>query len=322
MTTSNKISLLFVAFFLWGCRSIFIYDKLVEGTKFSNPKDMGILDNIEINEASGLVASHYNKDLFWTHNDSGDLPRIFLISSSGKGKLDFILKGIQNRDWEDMGTFLDSNGQSWIYLADIGDNEAKYGSYTIYRFKEPRFEDFLTMNRVISDIQKIEFTLPDQSRDMESLLIDQRTGDLFVISKREKEKFLYQIPEEHWNTKIEAKKIMKLAFSVPTSNVNLIEKLYYITGASVSSTNDEIVVRNYLEIYYWKKNFYESIPDVFSRKPKSVPSKLEPQGEAVAFAKYQSGFYTISETSQHMNPVHFYFTEKLRDNHQLSKTQQ
>lgn len=317
----NKLSILLVALFLWGCRSIFIYDKIVEGTKFSAPRDMGILDNIEIKEASGLVASNNNKDLYWTHNDSGDLPRIFLISSFGKGKLDFILKGIQNRDWEDMGAYLDAKGQSWIYLADIGDNEAKYPSYFIYRFKEPRFEDFLSTNRVISEIQKIEFKLPDHSRDMESLLIDQRTGDLFVISKREKNKILYQVPDDKWNESVEAKKIMKLHFSVPSSNVNLIEKLYYLTGASVASSNEEILVRNYLEIYYWKKNHFESIPEALARKPKSVPSKLEPQGEAVAFAKYQNGFYTISETSQKVNPVHFYFTEKLRDNHKLRKAQ-
>lgn len=317
MRTSNKISFLLFVLFLWGCRSIFIYDKKVEDTKFSNPKDMGILDNLEIKEASGLVASHYNKDLFWTHNDSGDLPRIFLIASNGKGKLDFILKGIENRDWEDMGIWQDSNGQSWIYLADIGDNDAKYPSYFIYRFKEPRLEEYLSTVRVISNIEKIEFSLSDQSRDMESLLIDQRTGELFVISKREKNKFLYQIPLTKWNQKVEAKKIMKLDFSIPSSSINLIERLYYLTGASVSSTNEEILVRNYLEIYYWKKNYYESIPDALGRKPRVVPSKLEPQGEAVAFAKYQKGFYTISETSQKVNPVHFYYTEKLRDNHQL-----
>lgn len=319
MKSQHKIGLLLFVLMLWGCRSIFIYDKLVEGTKFSNPKDMGILDNLEINEASGLVASHYNQDLFWTHNDSGDLPRIFLIASNGKGKLDFILKGIDNRDWEDMGIYQDAAGQSWIYIADIGDNEAKYPSYVIYRFKEPRLEDYLSNVRIITAIEKIEFSLPDQSRDMESFLIDQRTGELFVISKREKYKLLYQVPSKQWNHKVEAKKIMKLNFSIPSSSMSLIERLYFLTGASVASNNEEILVRNYLEIYYWKKNYYESIPDALARKPRVVPSKLEPQGEAVAFSSSQNGFYTISETSQKVNPVHFYFTEKLRDNHQLSK---
>ena len=322
MSIKNKGILLFVLLFLWGCRSIFIYDHLVEGTKFSNPKDQGILNNVEIKEASGLVASHYNPHLFWTHNDSGDLPRIFLINNSGKGRVDFFLKGIKNRDWEDIGSYVDGSGKSWIYIADIGDNHKQFPSYFIHRFEEPRFEEYLIPNRIISSIETIEFTLPDESRDMESLLIDQRTSEVFVVSKREKLKILYKIPSKKWNIKVEAEKIQKLKFSVSKSPISLIQKLYFLTGGSVSSKNDEIALRNYLEVYYWKKNKYESIPEALLRKPKSVPSKLEPQGEAVAFAVYENGFYTVSETAQSFNPVHLYFTEKLADNHQLRKAKQ
>lgn len=320
MKRQNQFILVFFCLFLWACRSQFILDKSSDGVKFSNPKDVGILENVEIAEASGLVASHYNQNLFWTHNDSGDLPRVFLISSNGKGKLDFILKGLVNRDWEDMGNWVDPQGQSWIYLADIGDNNGQYSSYFIYRFKEPRFEEAILGNRVITEIQKIEFKLPDEPKDMESLLIDQRTGELFVLSKREKQKILYEIPSKNWNQTVEAKKHFKLRFSIPTTTLNLIEKLYYLTGAAVASSNEEVLVRNYFQVFYWQKNFYESIPDALQRKPIVVPSKFEPQGEALAFAKYQNGFYTVSETSQKMTPVHFYFIEKLRNNHQLGKT--
>ena len=316
----NVFSLLFLLLFLWGCRSLFIFDHQTDGTKFSNPKDIGVIENVEITEASGLVASHYNPDLFWTLNDSGDLPRIFLISSNGKGKLDFILKGLQNRDWEDMGAWVDPNGKSWLYVADIGDNNSQYKSYTIYRFEEPKFENVLSGERVISQIQKIEFTLPDAPKDMETLLIDQRTGELFVLSKREPHKILYQVPSNDWDTQVVAKKKMELSFSLPTKTLNLIQQLYYLTGGSVAKNNEEILVRNYFQIFYWKKNYYESIPDALRRKPSVVPSKFEPQGEAVAFASDGQGFYTISETGQKMNPVHFYFIEKLRNNHQLSKT--
>lgn len=316
----NIFSLLLLLLFIWGCRSLFIFDHQTDGTKFSNPQDIGLIENLEITEASGLVASNYNPDLFWTQNDSGDLPRIFLISSSGKGKLDFILKNIKNRDWEDMGAWVDEKGKSWLYLADIGDNNGQYPSYTIYRFEEPRFENAISGDRVISSIQKIEFTLPDSPKDMETLLIDQRTGELFVLSKREEKKILYQIPAKHWDTQVEAKKIMEVGFSIPSKSLKLIQQLYYLTGGAVASNNEEILIRNYFQIFYWKKNHFESIPEALRRKPSIVPSKFEPQGEALAFSKDGKGFYTISETGQKMNPVHFYYIEKLRDNHQLSKT--
>lgn len=38
-----------------------------------------------ITEASGLVASRSQKDLLWTHNDSGDELRIFGIYTDGTG---------------------------------------------------------------------------------------------------------------------------------------------------------------------------------------------------------------------------------------------
>ncbi len=39
--------------------------------KFSDPVDMGLLDNPDIDEASGIVASWQDTGLLWTHNDSG-----------------------------------------------------------------------------------------------------------------------------------------------------------------------------------------------------------------------------------------------------------
>src|SRR3954469_1212980 len=38
----------------------------------------------ELTEASGLIASHNNRDVLWTHNDAGDTPRIFAIDTQGR----------------------------------------------------------------------------------------------------------------------------------------------------------------------------------------------------------------------------------------------
>jgi len=40
--------------------------------------------NKAIEQASGLIASQKNKDYLWTHNDSGDENRIFLIDKMEK----------------------------------------------------------------------------------------------------------------------------------------------------------------------------------------------------------------------------------------------
>ncbi|VAX19112.1 hypothetical protein MNBD_IGNAVI01-2275, partial [hydrothermal vent metagenome] len=63
---------------------------------------MGIIESNEINEASGIAASRKNPGLFWTHNDSGDNARLFAFDSLGRHRGEFLLAGIQNRDWEDI----------------------------------------------------------------------------------------------------------------------------------------------------------------------------------------------------------------------------
>lgn len=52
---------------------------------FENVQDLGIIENVQINEASGIVAGIKNKDSFWVHNDGGDKNRIFLVDKNRKG---------------------------------------------------------------------------------------------------------------------------------------------------------------------------------------------------------------------------------------------
>jgi hypothetical protein len=297
---------------VWACRSFYIADVAFIRTNFQATKDLGVLANIEIDEASGMVASQRNPAHYWVINDSKDLNRMFLVSQEGQGKAEFTLGGLQNRDWEAMGRWQNRTGQTYLYVADIGDNLAQNKSYHVHRFLEPSLQLTDPLRRVIKATQSLEFKLPDGSRDMECMLIDQISGDLYFISKREDNKRLYRLPAESFaKSGIKtAQYICELNFSVPTSNLRLLKQLYYITDGNVASSNEEIIVRNYLEIYYWKKNKYESIADALRRKPRVVPSILEPQGEALAFDGMDQGYATISEVPSLSSPAHLYYTAK------------
>ncbi len=76
---------------VWACQSFYIADSGQTQTRFSSTKDVGVLANIEIDEASGMVASLRNPGNFWVINDSKDLNRMFLVSESGQGKAEFSL---------------------------------------------------------------------------------------------------------------------------------------------------------------------------------------------------------------------------------------
>ena len=96
------------------------------------------LNNKELKEISGIAASVNNPKLLWAHNDSGNGADIFLLDDHLDIKLTCTLAGVENRDWEDIavGPGPDAS-KSYVYVADIGDNEAQYQYKYIYRFEEP-----------------------------------------------------------------------------------------------------------------------------------------------------------------------------------------
>ena len=285
-------------------------DPTLGESSYENALDRGTLDNPKIMEASGIVASRMNSGYFWVTNDSDTSgPILYLIDSLGKGRKEYVLSGITQRDWEDLAIVGESDGSATIYVGDIGDNFQDNPNYRIYWFKDLK----ITSNpyTVLTDINKLTFHLPDGFHDMETMLVDQKTKDIFVISKRENNKRLYKIPASKVvnGTTVTAEYIQDLTFSVPFSSDLKIQQAYYLTGGSVSPDNMEILIRNYIGVYYWKRKTGESIPEALLRPAKAVPYLLEPQGEGVTFSHNGSAYFTISE-SPDLSPTHLYYYKK------------
>jgi len=95
---------------------------------------IGELKHGPMKEVSGITRSSYD-GVFWVHNDSGDIARIFAITLDGKPVIPPFLKrsyvkrewpGLKilnawNVDWEDIAY---ANGR--IYIADMGNNGNKH----------------------------------------------------------------------------------------------------------------------------------------------------------------------------------------------------
>jgi hypothetical protein len=75
-----------------------------------------------ITESSGLVASSVSDDWFFTHNDSGDDARFYVVDRSGRTLATHTMPGVDASDWEDLARGPDEAGRSSLYLGDIGDN--------------------------------------------------------------------------------------------------------------------------------------------------------------------------------------------------------
>jgi hypothetical protein len=293
----KKYLLILVSFF--SCSEM-----IAPSNNFEDYQDLGIIENKQINEASGIVASYKNKGLLWTHNDSGDKNRIFSIDASGKGTREFYLEGASNRDWEAISMAQFPEG-SFIYVGEIGDNNAEFPTCAIYRVPEPEITASTPQSNTLKNVQKITYKYPDGARDAETFLIDQSSKDIYIISKRESSKRLYRLPYPQSFTQTNtAEFVQELTFSVGTA-----QPLYIVDG-NVSVDNQEIIIKNYLQIFHWRRSANETIPEALKRTPKTQPYLAEPQGEGLCFAQDGSGYYTLSEEGNNKMPVKLYFYKR------------
>lgn len=250
---------------------------------FADGQNLVQLQNKELEELSGLVASRAHPGKLWTHNDSGNAPVVYLIDSMLQIQLRCTLKGIVNRDWEDISIGPGPvEGKVYVYVADIGDNRAVTPVKTIYRFEEPA--NFIPgKDTVISNFDTLTFKLPDGPKDTEAFMVHPATGDFYIISKREEPVHVYRLTAPGSS-----------ADTAMATDIGIIAASQ-ITAADFSPDGQELLVKNYERIFYWPVPQGKDIPEVLKERPLKIPYKREPQGEAIAFTIDGSGFYTVSE---------------------------
>ena len=195
-----------------------------------------------VDEASGLADSRTIAGYLWTHEDAGSPAELFLVSHDGKDVRRYAPPGITNIDWEDIAVGGGAEQDvSFLYVGDIGNNDASpaLGTHTIYRMPELKNLD---ENFAPDKIAKIRYRYPDSSPDAETLLLDPITNDLFVITKELESARLYRLPYPQ-----------SLEGTMTAEFVGKIPALLLATGGDISADGQEILVRTYTNIYYWKK---------------------------------------------------------------------
>ena len=285
---------------------------------------LGQPDTHDLEEASGLAASISNPGFLWTHNDGGDEARIFLIDKEAHHKATVRFANTKLRDWEDIAVGPGPvEGKNYVYVGEIGDNEAKHKYKFIYRVEEPVVDWARTPDTTLNAIDVIKFQMPDGARDSESLMVDPLTRDIFIISKREAKVNLYRLPYPQSTTEeITAElSVAKLEFNqyeekiVSEKNGEKLTNGYHsdyynqIVSCDISHDGSEVLVKSYSSVYYWKREKNESIPDLLKRTPTRLPYFPEPQGEAITFDVTGAGYYTLNEVLK-KNPQQLMFYKR------------
>jgi hypothetical protein len=263
---------------------------------FAEAVEVGELTDSALSETSGIAPSNQNPGYFWTQQDSGNSNEIQLIDRQGTVVGEFELSGTTNRDWEDIAVGPGPvPGKSYVYVAEIGDNEFKHPVKIIYRFPEPTLSKASKPVRAtVTGIETIRVKMPDGPKNAEAIMLDPGTLDLYVISK------------EEYTTVYKASYPQSLT-AVTTMELTTIIPLDYMTAAAISPNGREILIRAYDELFYYTRRADESVEQALQRSPLMIPIVYESQGEAICWAPDGSGYYTTSEkTGLFARPIYFY----------------
>jgi hypothetical protein len=165
-------------------------------------KEVCIVQDPLITEASGLAVCRTTKDAVWMHNDSGDMPRLFLVGTNGRTIGIVNIRDITALDWEDMCSFA-LDDESWLLVGDIGDNQRVRGTKSprcqLLLLKEPKPAEASrkqgTSESTIDVFRTIEFQFPDGAHDCEGLAVDTRSRKILLITKTDlSNSALYSMP--------------------------------------------------------------------------------------------------------------------------------
>lgn len=253
---------------------------------FSSTPAVFPVQNQDLDEVSGMGASFRFPGHLWLLEDSGTEAKLDLIQDNGGYARKVSFAG-NNRDWEDLAVGPGPvDGKKYIYIGEIGDNNASHKDYYIYRFEEPAGEH-------VAQYETIHFRYPNgASYDAETLLVDPWTKDLYVITKNQLNVHVYRLP-----------------YPQQTQNVNEAQfmgtiKYFLVVSGDVSPDGSEVLLKSYTTLYYWKRKAGESLYEVLKRSHDlTAPYVLEPQGEAVCWDHTAKGYFTLSERGTNNTPI-------------------
>jgi hypothetical protein len=254
---------------------------------YSGPITIKEIKKDKFQELSGIAFSKVHPGVFYGHTDSGGEAAVYMFNSKGEELGKIALDKAKNRDWEDIAVGPGPDGKSYIYVGEIGDNAAVHDEIIIYRFPEP--EKLKSESKVKPE--KIKLTYPGGSRDAETLMVDPISGDIYIISKRDKKNSIYCLPA--------ARFMDKEAVLERVGELNITSSV----GGDISSDGSQILIKTYQNVYYWTKKSGESIVQALMREPTILLYNPEPQGEAIGFQLDGSAYYTISEKRFDISPT-------------------
>lgn len=225
-------------------------------------KLLGRLTSPALVEASGVVRSTRETNVFWSQNDSGNDEFIFAYDSTGKALGGVRIANAKNRDWEAIAIGPCPSG-SCLYIGDVGDNLSRRKAVRVYRVPEP-----LTTDTVSIAAERLDFQYADGPRDVESMWIGADSGMYFVTKRPTRDSVsrleparLYQLLPSRWGDSAIA--LAQFIDTVPITPKTGNDRSW-ISDAAISQPDStgkrRIAIRTYTDIYVFRADSTGSRP--------------------------------------------------------------
>jgi len=319
MSLRAPLTLLAACVALGGCSRASTRSEAVEHAAAARPATLpacvsyatlaaGKVTSAALHELSGLVVGRRQPQVLWTHNDSGDAPRIYGLDRQGRHVATFELEGATADDWEDIAIAACSPAapDPCLYLADTGDNFYRRPSLALYRVPEPAVLPPLPAPGALPDVTRIPsqgftrlgFMLPAGPANVESL-VALPDGRLVIVTKRKdhRAEVFRLTPGPTAITQVEP--LGELGVVDPADPE---DRGAMATGADLSPDGAWLLVRTYNRLWLFGVGGALGLPP--SEAPAAlrrvarvrVPAPVEPQGESVAWDP-AGGYWLVSESN-------------------------
>jgi hypothetical protein len=263
-------------------------------------RQVGSFENSELDEVSGLARSTDDAELLWVINDDG-APTLHGVSRTGQYRGGVAIADARNKDWEDLAAFV-YEGQNYLVVADIGDNESRRPYVTLYVVAEPRMAE-----AEVPLAWRVNFRYPDGPRDAESLAVDATGGFFYVLSKRDVPAVLFAVPLRPTSEETIVARQVALLDSLPQpddqerKNAGRNGWSWQPTAMDFAADGRSALILTYGGVYYFARDEQQSWPQALTGT--ALELKLGTIKNAEAIALDQDGMAAFLTVEKRRAPL-------------------
>lgn len=261
----------------------------------------GMLLDAQLDEVSGLAASHAHEDVLWMHNDGGNRAQLFAVGTRGGLRATFQVSGVANTDWEDISSF-DLDGRHYLLLADTGDNGGLRRSLLLHVIEEPASLDADATRLPLKPAWSIAFRWPDGARDCEAVAVDAQRGQVLLVSKKRTPPELFELTLRPRDRGVQVARKLGVLAGVPQpdadelrANERMARIRHQVTAADIAPDRSRIAVMTYNEVLLYPRRGQDSWAEAMARKPVVHDLPWLPQAEALGWDVEGRGLFATGE---------------------------